>query len=81
MNLFKLRGMVLKHIAQPNRLKVLRAERGATQLTVARALGIGQSTYFCIEKGYVEATPEQRQKIARVFGVAESDIWQTQAGA
>lgn len=59
-----------------NRLRVLRAERRWTQYDVAEKLGQGSKyRYWQIENDQVEATPQERKKLARVFGVDEADIF------
>lgn len=73
--------MVLKRTKQPNRLRVLRAEREVPQIEIAARIGVGLDRYWRIEKGYYEPTPEERAKLARVFGVPASDIWPEQVGA
>lgn len=64
-----------------NRLRVLRAERRMTQLTVARRAGVNQSRMSFIENGLVEATVEERKRLARVFGVAVDEAFPEAATA
>lgn len=73
--------MVLKRTRQPNRLRVLRAERAVPQIEVASLIGVGLDRYWRIEKGYYEPTDEERQKLCKLFGVPASDIWPVQVGA
>lgn len=68
--------MVFKPKAQPSRLKVLRAERGVTQAAVAKASKVSQTRICLIERGELTPRPEDLKALARVLGVAPSDIWQ-----
>lgn len=59
-----------------NRLFVLRAERRLTQTDVSRRLGFPTKfRYWEIENEKRSATPAERKKLARVFGVDESVIF------
>lgn len=60
---------------QANRLKVLRADKGLSQLDTAIKIGIGRDRYWYIENGYKEATQEERTALAELFGVAETDVF------
>lgn len=57
----------VKPVAQPNRLKVLRAVFGLDQYEVADLLQINRSRYCFIEKGKTQPSDEERQKIAKLF--------------
>lgn len=59
----------------PNRLKVLRAECGKSQLDTARAAEIKEYRYWRIENGYEVPTDAERSALARVFGVGASDVF------
>lgn len=59
----------------PNRLRVLRAGHNFSQWDVAHALGISQSLYSLIELGRRDVEPAERKKLARLFRVAETDIF------
>lgn len=58
-----------------NRLRVARAERRMTQLDLARAAGVSQSTLSLIENGYVEPTPDQRADFARILETPETELF------
>lgn len=58
-----------------NRLKVLRAEKGTSQLDTAIAIRIGRDRYWRIENGYQEPTDQERASLARYFGVGEQEIF------
>jgi transcriptional regulator with XRE-family HTH domain len=56
------------------RLRVLRAERGLTQLAVARRLGMSQGKYWQIENGYTVATPRELARLASLLRVDVSEL-------
>jgi transcriptional regulator with XRE-family HTH domain len=58
-----------------NRLRVVRAERRMSQLTLAAVTRIHPTRAWRIENGYVVPTPRERQVIASALGTAEGDIW------
>jgi transcriptional regulator with XRE-family HTH domain len=52
------------------RLRVLRAERGLSQMETASKAGIAVNRYWRIENGYAEPTPDEQDAIAlKAFGV------------
>lgn len=60
-----------------NRLFILRAERRWSQTDVARRLGFPTKfRYWQIENERIAPTPKERKKLARVFGVEETAIFQ-----
>lgn len=59
-----------------NRLPVLRVERGWSQLDVASKLG--QPTkfrYWQIENGKIPPTAKELKRLARIFGVTETELF------
>lgn len=64
-----------------NRLRVLRAERGITQLDIARKVRISQSRYWLIEKGYRPATKREQERIAKALRAEPSDAFGYEAVA
>jgi transcriptional regulator with XRE-family HTH domain len=58
-----------------NRLRVLRAERRMNQTNAARRSRIGFNRYWRIENGYAEATPEERDRLARIFKVSVDEVF------
>ena len=64
---------------EPNRLRVLRAERRVTQLTLARRAHVNPTRISFIENGHVEPTPEERDRLARALKVAVTDAFPTEA--
>lgn len=53
----------------PNRLRVLRAEKGLSQLDTAIATEIKQYRYWRIENGYEIPSDDERAALAKVLGV------------
>lgn len=51
------------------RLRVLRAERGLSQLETATLSGISMNRYWRIENGYAQATTDEQDALAKVFAV------------
>lgn len=61
---------------KPNiRLRVLRAERGLSQMNVAAKAKIALYRYWQIENGYKEPTPEERVALAKVFKVDQAFVF------
>lgn len=58
-----------------NRLRILRAERRASQLYVALSASIHPTRLWKLENGYAEPTVAERAAIARVLEVSEEEIW------
>jgi len=52
---------------EPVSLRIMRAIRNITQKELSWKTGIHQTTLCHIEKGYQEATPEQKDIIERVL--------------
>lgn len=57
------------------RLRVLRAERGISQRDTAVKAKLSLDRYWRIENGYVDAQPEERERLARVFKVPVVDVF------
>jgi transcriptional regulator with XRE-family HTH domain len=62
-------------MAQRNRIRVARAEKRKTQIWTAQRVGMQASKLSLIENGYVEPTPGERAALARVLGVAETELF------
>lgn len=58
-----------------NRLKVLRAGKNLSQLDTSIKSGIKHYRYWRIENGYEVPTPKERDDLAHVFGVDQSDVF------
>ena len=58
-----------------NRLKVLRAERGWSQLELAEALGVSRQTVNALENGRYDPSLPLAFKLARTFGKSIEEIF------
>jgi DNA-binding XRE family transcriptional regulator len=58
-----------------NRLRVFRAERRMTQLTLARRARINVARISFIENGHVEPKPKEQSRIARVLNTDVAEIF------
>jgi transcriptional regulator with XRE-family HTH domain len=58
-----------------NRIRVLRAERRMTQLSLSRASRINPTRISFIENDLVEATPDERDRIARSLSVTVAEAF------
>lgn len=57
------------------KLRVLRAERGISQMETAAKAQLSQNRYWKIENGYANPTDDEREHIAAVFDVPVTDIF------
>lgn len=60
---------------RPNRLRVLRADREFTQLTLARRARVNVTRVSFIENGLAAPKPEERERLARALGVTVADAF------
>ncbi len=51
------------------RLKLLRLNQRKTQWEVGRAAGFSQGRYSMIERGLIEPTPAERERLAAVLAI------------
>lgn len=58
-----------------NKLRVFRAERRMTQRKLSRKARINPTRISFIENGHVDPTDEERNRLAKVFGVPVSDLF------
>ena len=58
-----------------NRLRVLRAERGWSQVDLAEALGVSRQTVNALENGRYDPSLPLAFKLGRTFGMAIEDIF------
>ena len=58
-----------------NRLRVLRAERRITQLDLALKARITLNRYWRIENGYLNPTPEERERLARALRASPGEAF------
>jgi len=60
----------------PNRLRVIRAERGITQVNLALKAGLSPARYWKIENAVPpEARDDERAALARVLRIGQQNIW------
>ena len=57
------------------RLKVVRLSRRMTQWALSQAAEISQGRYSMLERGLVEPTPTERERIAQVLQVPASSLF------
>jgi transcriptional regulator with XRE-family HTH domain len=62
-------------MSDTNRLRVIRAERRMSQLTLAAVTRIHPTRVWKIENGHVVPAPRERQAIASALGTSESVVW------
>jgi transcriptional regulator with XRE-family HTH domain len=58
-----------------SRLRILRVERGLRQIELALRCGINCARISHIENNLIEATPTEKQKIAKALNVRPAEIW------
>jgi transcriptional regulator with XRE-family HTH domain len=56
------------------RLKLLRLNQRKTQWEVGRAAGFSQGRYSMIERGLIEPTPAERERLAAVLNAPASTL-------
>lgn len=59
----------------PNRLRMLRAERRLTQMLLSRKSGIQSSRISLIENGLVEPRPHECERLARALKVDIAEVF------
>lgn len=57
------------------RLRVLRAERGLSQMDTAAKAKLGLNRYWRIENGYSDPSPDERDAIAAAFEVTTGEAF------
>jgi putative transcriptional regulator len=63
-----------------NRLRVLRAERGWSQLDLADRLGVSRQSVNAIETGKFDPSLPIAFRISRLFGLRIEDVFDDEAG-
>lgn len=58
------------------RMKILREQKGESQMEVARALDLTQGEISQIERGYLEPRDEVKKTLSEYFGFAFNDLMQ-----
>lgn len=59
---------------RPSRLRLERLSRGLRLLDVAQELGLSEGLLSRLERGDREPTPEQLQKLARLYGARSEEL-------
>lgn len=62
-------------LMNPNRLREIRAVRRISQFDLRIKTGFSQSMISYWERGLLQPTPEQKQKIASVLGLNTKDVF------
>ena len=57
------------------RLKLLRIVSGRTQFALSHAAEISQGRYSMIERGLIEPTPEERERLAQALHAPASTLF------
>lgn len=57
------------------RIKLLRLSATQSQWDLARAAGMSQGRYSMIERGLIEPTEVERERIAQIFNVPPSTLF------
>jgi transcriptional regulator with XRE-family HTH domain len=65
--------------AVTKRLRVIRAERNLTQMKVAFRAKIHINHYWRIENGWTHPSPDEQERIAKVFDLPVSDVFPTKS--
>ena len=61
--------------APASRLRLVRTNRGITQIAVAIPSDISPARYSLLERGYVTPTPRERASLAAALQVPESELF------
>ena len=64
-----------------NRVKVLRVERGWSQVEFAEKLGVSRQSVYAIESGKFDPSLPLAFKIAELFGMPIEEIFERREGA
>lgn len=67
-------GDSFQHVKYRNRLRVLRAEKGLSQLDTAIKANIKHYRYWRIENGYEIPTDLERARLAKTLAVLVTDL-------
>jgi transcriptional regulator with XRE-family HTH domain len=57
------------------RLKLLRMEQELTQWEISHASEISQGRYSMPERGLIEATPEERERLAQILNASAATLF------
>ena len=59
------------------RVKLLRLDRGDSAFAVARSIDCSAGRYSYLERGLVSPTPEEREALAKYFGVSPGTLFRS----
>ena len=59
------------------RLKLVRIVSGQTQFEISRSASISQGRFSMIERGLIEPTDEERERLAQILRVPSSTLFRT----
>lgn len=59
------------------RIKVLRLSRGMSQWDLSQASGMSQGQYSMVERGLINPTDNERERLARVLSVPASTLFRS----
>lgn len=62
------------------RIKLLRLSRGMTQFGLSREAGVSTVRYSYLERGLLEATPAERDTLARVLDASAASLFREASG-
>ena len=57
------------------KLKLARVQAGMTQMKLANLAGVTPTFLSLVERGLINATPEQRAALAKALGVSETTLF------
>ena len=57
------------------RIKFLRLSEALSQWHIAQAGGMSQGRYSMLERGLIDPTPEERERLAQILGVLPSTLF------
>ena len=63
-----------------NRLKELRAQKGFSQLTLAKLTNIAPTDISRIENDWLRPYPGWRKRLSKALGVPETELFPTEGG-
>ena len=61
-------------MTKTNRLRVIRAERGISQLDLALKIGLSPNRYWRIENGYTQPTQRELDRLAASLKVSGAEL-------
>ena len=59
------------------KIKLLRLSRNLSQWALSQSAGCSQGRYSMIERGLIEPTPVERERLATILGVSGSTLFRS----